>query len=362
MTKSTVFYSTTTRRSKMDKVTEKGVIIKGYKATDESMKCRGYQFVLGEWHEHDGELELCASGFHFCEYPSGPYCFYVEGRVFHVEAEFVLLGTGPGADLKHVAKRIRLVSEIETGNRNANKVSAGGYNAGNGNTGEYNSDGHNAGTRNAGNWNTGDGNSGGCNTGDRNTGNKNTGDRNTGNRNAGDWNTGDWNTGDGNTGGCNTGDRNTGDGNTGNKNTGDYNTGDGNAGDYNAGNWNTGDRNTGDGNTGDRNTGSWNTGNYNTGDGNAGDRNTGDGNVGDYHSGCLNHGEAKFLVFNEPANRDDVNFYLVSKLSQLMLGDDEIDAEIFLSLPNATPERIKALHDAHKAARAELKQNILKEK
>ena len=225
----------------MSEITEKGVIVKGYKATDKDMKCRDYQFELGKWHEHDVDLEMCASGFHFCEYPSGPLCFYGKGRVFHVEAEFVLRGTGPGADLKHVAKRIRLVSEIEVD----------------------------------------------------------------------------------------------GDGNTGHRNTGDGNTG----------RWNTGDRNTGDGNTGHRNTGDWNTGDWNTGD----------GNTGDHHSGCLNHGEAKFFIFNEPANRDDVAFYLVSRLSQLLMDDDEIDAEEFLSLPNATPERIKALHDAHKAARASLK-------
>lgn len=32
--------------------------MKGYKATDENMQCRGYQFELGKWHEHEGELEL----------------------------------------------------------------------------------------------------------------------------------------------------------------------------------------------------------------------------------------------------------------------------------------------------------------
>ena len=276
----------------MDKVTEKGVIIKGYKATDESMKCRGYQFELGKWHEHTGKLEMCAGGFHFCEYPSGPYCFYTDGRVFHVEAEFVLLGTDTGADLKHVAKRIRLVSEIETGNKSTDKGSTGV-------------------------WNAGDGNKG-------------------------DWNTGDYNKGEYNTG---------------TRNTGDRNAGDGNKGDWNSGNRNSGNSNTGTRNTGNRNTGDCNMGDYNAGSENVGCHNAGNGNVGDYHSGCLNHGEAKFFIFNEPANRDDVDFYLVSKLSQLMMRDDEIDAEMFLSLPNATPERIKALHDAHKAARAELKQD-----
>jgi len=218
-------------------ITPKGEIITGYKATDKDMKCRGFQFELGQWYEHDGEISLCESGFHFCKYPSGPWCYYPEGRLFQCEAEEVLISTGPGADIKHVARRIRLVEEISI-------------------------------------------------------------------------------------------------------------TGDGNTGDVN-----TGDRNTGDGNTGDRNTGNWNTGNWNTGDGNTGDGNTGDGNAGSNHSGSLNWGDGQFMIFNKPANRNEVDFGLVWSLSNLLQQDDPIDPKQFLSLPNATPEAIKELHAAHIAAR-----------
>ena len=136
-------------------------IVKGFKATDKNMQCRGFQFELGVWHKHNGEIAMCESGFHFCEYPSGPWAFYRDDgtRIFKVEARGVIRGEGPGADLKHVAMEIRLVEEIL-----------------------FN-----------GNWNTG---------------NRNTGDWNTGNRNTGDWNTGDWNTGNRNTGNRNTGDGN----------------------------------------------------------------------------------------------------------------------------------------------------------
>ncbi len=196
------------------KLTPPGKIITGYKATDKDMMCRGHQFELGTWYEHSGDLSLCESGFHFCEYPSGPWAYYSDDgtRLFKCEAEEVLLSTGPGADLKHVAKKIRLTKEIKiTGNWNT-----GGWNTGNRNTGN----------RNTGNWNTGD-----CNTGDRNTGNRNTGNRNTGNWNTGNWNTGGWNTGNRNTGNWNTGDCNTGNGNT----------GDGNAGNNHSGYFNVGD-------------------------------------------------------------------------------------------------------------------------
>jgi hypothetical protein len=176
-------------------------IYKGYKATDKDIKCRDYQFTVGEWHEHQGEVKLCESGFHFCPEPSGPWCYYSEEgtRVWEIEATEVIEDDSPGADRKFVAKRIRLVREIIA---------------------------------------TGDRNTGDCNTGDYNTGNRNTGDYNTGDRNTGDYNTGNRNTGDYNTGNGNTGYRNTGDYNTGYYNTGYYNTGDCNTGDCNTGNYN----------------------------------------------------------------------------------------------------------------------------
>jgi hypothetical protein len=271
----------------------------GYKATDKDLKCQGYQFKLGEWHGHAGELVMCKSGFHFCKYPSGPYCFYPIGsRVFKVEAEEILdEPETPGADLKLVARRIRLVEEITPG------------------------------------------------------GDRNTGDGNTGHRNTGHWNTGHWNTGDRNTGDGNTGHWNTGDWNTGHRNTGDRNTGDWNTGHWNTGHWNTGDWNTGDGNTGD-----WNTGDGNTGHRNTGDRNTGDGNTGDYHAGLFNKNPEPLIIFDLPTavDRDSLPSSIIRELSRLLGLDERFDYKnsLWLEIPNATPERIELLHEAHILARA----------
>ena len=126
-------------------------IVTGYKATDANMRCREFQFELGVWHKHNGEIAMCKSGFHFCEYPSGPWSFYSSAgtRIFKVHARGVIKGEEPGADLKHVAMEIMLTEEILF-------------------------------------------------TGDRNTGDRNTGDRNTGDMNTGDMNTGHRNTGHGN--------------------------------------------------------------------------------------------------------------------------------------------------------------------
>ena len=190
--------------------------VKGYKMVDENLCCRGVQFVVGEIVRHEGPLEMCRSGFHFCVHPSGVWAYYNKGRLFELEAYDVLdTPYEPGADLKKVCRGIRLVREI--------KVDGDG-NTGNGNTGHRN---------------TGDGNTGHSNTGDGNTGYSNTGYRNTGHRNTGHRNTGYRNTGHRNTGHRNTGNGNTGDGNTGNGNTGYGNTGDGNTCDRSSGHFNT---------------------------------------------------------------------------------------------------------------------------
>ena len=149
----------------------------GYKATDKDMRCQGFQYELGKWYKHEGEIELCKKGFHFCIHPSGLWTYYndVGTRVFKVEAKDAIEEYTPGADLKIVCREIRLIEELKP--------------TGDGNTGD----------RNTGHWNTGYRNTGNWNTGDRNTGNWNTGHWNTGDGNTGDWNTGDWNTGYGNT-------------------------------------------------------------------------------------------------------------------------------------------------------------------
>jgi len=280
--------------------------MKGYKATDKDMRCRGFQFELGKWYEYSGELIECASGFHFCEYPSGPWAYYSNPgtRIFEIEADDVLeKAPEPGADIKRVCRRIKFVREIEVG----------------------------------GDKNTGYCNTGYCNTGDCNTGDCNTGYYNTGNRNTGYCNTGDCNTGDCNTGNCNTG----------NCNTGYYNTG----------NYNTGNRNTGYYNTGNYNTGNRNTGNCNTGYHNAGDCNTGYCNATDYSSGFFCIKEPKVISFDVQTKLTQAQFlkkypsYL--DLGVALLRDEPIEFKLYRKIPGITEKKLKALHKKFKEARKE---------
>jgi len=156
--------------------------VKGYKVFNPDWTCRGFQYEVGKTFEHDGNIELCGSGFHFCQRASDCFNYYdfnSSNKVAEIEALDLVETEGN----KSVTNKIHIVREIPWQELltivNTGKDCTGLENTGNRNTGN----------RNTGNWNTGD----------WNTGNWNTGNRNTGDRNTGDWNTGDCNTGDCNT-------------------------------------------------------------------------------------------------------------------------------------------------------------------
>ena len=131
--------------------------MKGYKAFNKDLTCRGMQYEIGKEFTFDGEPIPCRQGFHFCETIADCYEFYAESddtRICEVEA----VGDIAEEGVKRVTNKIRILAEITCENLRK------------GNTGKSNS-------------------------GYRNSGDRNSGDRNSGYRNSGDWNSGDWNSG-----------------------------------------------------------------------------------------------------------------------------------------------------------------------
>ena len=49
---------------------------KGYKGFDSQLRCRGFQYEIGQEYEHAGGVELCKKGFHFCENPMDVFEYY----------------------------------------------------------------------------------------------------------------------------------------------------------------------------------------------------------------------------------------------------------------------------------------------
>ena len=268
--------------------------IKGYKVFNSDWTCRGFQYKVGETFTHNGNIEMCGKGFHFCQKASDCFNYYdfnSNNKVAEVEA----IGLVETRGNKSVTDKIRIVREVSW--QELLTIVNEGHDC-----------------------------TGLCNTGDRNTGDHNTGDWNTGN-----WNTGDCNTGNRNTGNCNTGNRNTGNRNTGNRNTGDWNTGDCNTGNCNTGNWNTGDCNTGNRNTGNRNTGDWNSSNYST--------------------GFFNNKQQPIYMFNQPIEIRRENIYSI-KGFQILRWNFENSWWVYSE--NMT-EKEKATHPEHETTGGYLK-------
>ena len=135
--------------------------IKGFKVFNPDWTCRGFQYKVGETFVHNGNIEMCGRGFHFCQKASDCFNYYrfdSNNKVAEVEAIGLVETQGD----KSVTDEIKIVREIEW--QELLTIVNEGRNC--------------TGFRNTGDWNTGN----------RNTGNRNTGDCNTG-----DWNTGDWN-------------------------------------------------------------------------------------------------------------------------------------------------------------------------
>ena len=170
--------------------------IKGFKVFNSDWTCRGFQYKVGETFIHNGNIEMCGAGFHFCQKASDCFNYYnfnSQNKVAEVEA----LGLVETQEDKSVTDKIKIIRQIEWSELltivNDGKNCTGLGNTGDWNTGDWNTGSRNTGDCNTGDWNTGDCNTGSRNTGSRNTGSRNTGDWNTGSRNTGDWNTGDWN-------------------------------------------------------------------------------------------------------------------------------------------------------------------------
>jgi hypothetical protein len=160
--------------------------VKGFKAMDSDMSCRGFKFEIGKIYETDS-ISICSKGFHFCENPFDVYNYYPKSSetiVCEIEANGVIEKEGD----KSVTNSIKIIRKLT--DKDLLELWIKRTNSGNRNSGNRNS-----GNRNSGDWNSGDGNSGYGNSGDWNSGDGNSGYGNSGNRNSGDWNSGDGNSG-----------------------------------------------------------------------------------------------------------------------------------------------------------------------
>ena len=191
----------------------------GYKAFDQNLCCRGFQYEVGKTYTKPTkkeELRMCSdNAFHFCrelfaiekcsnyKLSESRICEVIAGDIIH-DDEKEKYCTNSITILREIVGDERL-ELINSGNHNSGDWNSGNHNSGNWNSGYCNSGYWNSGNHNSGNWNSGDCNSGYCNSGNWNSGNHNSGNWNSGYCNSGNWNSGNHNSGNWNSGYCNSG-------------------------------------------------------------------------------------------------------------------------------------------------------------
>jgi hypothetical protein len=89
--------------------------MKGYKGFNDKMQCtpnnKIFQFATGKTYEHTGKVQLCKSGFHFCENPLDVFAYYPPmGKFADVEADGVPPATKDAT--KRVAKKLTIGAEL----------------------------------------------------------------------------------------------------------------------------------------------------------------------------------------------------------------------------------------------------------
>jgi hypothetical protein len=139
--------------------------IKGFKAMNADMTCRGFKFEIGKTYESK-TLAMCSEGFHFCENLFDVYSYYPK-ETSTIICEVEALGEVQKEEDKSVTNKIKIVRKLEERELLEawiKRTNSGDWNSGNRNSGDWNSGNGNSGNRNSGDWNSGDGNSGYFNT------------------------------------------------------------------------------------------------------------------------------------------------------------------------------------------------------
>ena len=87
--------------------------IKSYKAFDENMRCRGFQYEVGKEYDMNGDIKCCKRGFHACESPMEVWDYYdmLTSRFAEVEQSGKI--SAEGRTTKICSSHIKIKAELK---------------------------------------------------------------------------------------------------------------------------------------------------------------------------------------------------------------------------------------------------------
>ena len=122
--------------------------MKMYKGFDENLKCRDFQYKVGQEYIHEGDVSACESGFHACKNPFDVFSFYPPNKSRYCEVDGD--GRKDTREDKTSFEKIKIVMELGLGGlihaginfcfekvRWSKQNSATGYKSGASATGNY---------------------------------------------------------------------------------------------------------------------------------------------------------------------------------------------------------------------------------
>ncbi|EHM9267808.1 hypothetical protein KG365_005018, partial [Salmonella enterica] len=84
-----------------------------FKGFNKDLKCRDFQFAIGETFHHDGKVEVCGSGFHACECPFDVFSYYPPAESRYAETiSFGVTDREEGGDTKIASASITIKAEL----------------------------------------------------------------------------------------------------------------------------------------------------------------------------------------------------------------------------------------------------------
>ena len=87
--------------------------LKTFKGFDKDLKCRDFQYEVGQTYEEDKPVKACSNGFHACEQPIEVFHYYPPASSRYCEVEQSgNLARENGGDSKVASSRIKIGAEI----------------------------------------------------------------------------------------------------------------------------------------------------------------------------------------------------------------------------------------------------------